>query len=331
MKAIISAVTAAVLLTAAGASAATISQSEAARLTSGAQVLRETRELIPEDYWARARCVAVIPDLKKAAFIFGGEYGKGAMSCRAGDEWSAPVFIELAKGSWGFQAGAEQVDVVLLVMNESGVQKLLRNKVSLGADASIAAGPVGRQGQVGTDASLSAEILAYSRAQGLFAGINLSGGVLRPDEDANRDAYGAAAAPDRILAMRTIAAPTQAGDFLAALGRPSRASTTPGAPGASATPATTASVDRTATPAQTAPTSGARSTTVPATTDSDLRTQIVAMRQAIDRMLSEQNGSTGTSGSTGEASGTIAVSREQLRQLRAQLDGLLATLNARGQ
>src|SRR5207244_10856908 len=111
----------------------------------------------------------------KAALIIGGEYGKGVLSCRAGDGWSAPVFIELAKGSWGFQAGAEEIDVVMLVMNESGVQKLLKNKVNLGADAWIAAGPVGRQVQVGTDVSLTAEILAYSSAKGLFAGINLSG------------------------------------------------------------------------------------------------------------------------------------------------------------
>src|SRR5207248_561697 len=101
--------------------------------------------------------------------------------CRSGEKWSAPVFLQLAKGSWGFQAGAEQVDVVLLVMNESGVQKLLQNKVTLGADASVAAGPIGRQGQIATDAYLTAEILSASCAQGLFAGINLSGGVLRPD------------------------------------------------------------------------------------------------------------------------------------------------------
>ena len=93
--------------------------------------------------------MAVIPDLKKAALVVGGEYGKGVMSCRAGDAWSAPVFLQLAKGSWGFQAGAEQVDVVMLIMNESGVQKLLRNKVNLGADASIAAGPLGAQGGSG--------------------------------------------------------------------------------------------------------------------------------------------------------------------------------------
>ena len=115
---------------------------------------RTSRGDIPENYWTSARCIAVIPDLKKAAFIFGGEYGRGVMSCRAGDQWSAPVFIELAKGSWGFQAGVEQVDLVLLVMNERGVQKLLGNKTTLGADASVAAGPVGRRGVLATDAAV---------------------------------------------------------------------------------------------------------------------------------------------------------------------------------
>src|SRR5439155_25091973 len=119
---------------------------EAARLAAAARVVEEIRATIPQQYWDRARCVAVIPDLKKAAFIFGGEYGKGVMSCRSGEKWSAPVFVQLAKGSWGFQAGAEQADLVLLVMNESGVQKLLKNKTNLGADASVAAGPLGRRG-----------------------------------------------------------------------------------------------------------------------------------------------------------------------------------------
>ena len=181
-------------LSANGAQAA-ITASEIARLAGAATVIHDMGDVVSQPYWDRARCAAVLPDLKKAAFIFGGEYGKGVMSCRSGDGWSAPVFIQIAKGSWGFQAGAEQVDLVLLVMNDSGVQKLLQNKVTLGADASVAAGPVGRQGSVGTDAALTAEILAYSRAKGLFAGINISGGVLRPDDDANRDVYGPGASP----------------------------------------------------------------------------------------------------------------------------------------
>ena len=148
------------------------------------------------------------------------------MSCRSGEGWSAPVFMQLAKGSWGFQAGAEQVDLLLLVTNDAGAQKLLQNKVTLGADASVAAGPLGRHGSVGTDAAFTAEILAYSRAKGLFAGINLSGGVLRPDEDANQNVYGPGASPRTILASREISAPPQARAFLAAVASVSTAAAT---------------------------------------------------------------------------------------------------------
>ena len=288
---------------------AEISSDEITRLSDAAQALRDTRVSIPQTYWDRARCVAVIPNLKKAALIFGGEYGKGVMSCRSGEGWSAPVFLQLAKGSWGFQAGAEQIDVVMLVMNESGVQKLLKNKVNLGVDASIAAGPVGRQGQVSTDVSLTAEILAYSRAKGLFAGINLSGGVLRPDDDANQNAYGPSASPSTILASRSISAPTQATPFLEALGAGSKA------------PASTSANTQ-------APPSGNVSSTI----DSDLRTTIVAMQQTLDRMVSDQNSSTvGTVGRAGNAGAIVMVSRERLEQLRSQIDALLAALNARGQ
>src|SRR5947208_333279 len=229
---------AAMLATATSVSAA-ISGAETARLTSAAQVVQEIRNDIPQQYWDRAHCTAVIPELKKAAFIVGGEYGKGVMSCRAGDGWSAPIFIQLAKGSWGFQAGAEQVDVVLLIMNESGVQKLLENKINLGADASVAAGPMGRQGQIGTDAKFSAEILSYSRAKGLFAGIDLSGGVLRPDEDANHKVYGTSATPRTILASRDISAPTQAAPLLNALGQLTSTMAAPTAPAKSSSAATT--------------------------------------------------------------------------------------------
>src|SRR4030095_14431743 len=149
------------------------------------------------------------------------------MSGRAGEGWSAPVFMQLAKGSWGFQAGAEQVDLVLLVMNESGAQKMLKNKVSLGADASVAAGPIGRRGGGGTDAALTAEILSYSRSKGLFAGIDLSGGVLRPDDDINKQVYGRNATPSTILASRDISAPTDAAPFIRALGRSAAPAATP--------------------------------------------------------------------------------------------------------
>jgi lipid-binding SYLF domain-containing protein len=306
----------AVALASAGAVKTSAAFDEASRLAAAAQVVREVRDRVPQTYWDRARCVAVIPDLKKAAFIFGGEYGKGVMSCRAGDSWSAPVFLQLAKGSWGFQAGVEQVDVVLLIMNDQGVQKLLQNKVTLGADASVAAGPLGAQGQVGTDAALKAEILSYSRAQGLFAGIDLSGGVLRPDEDANAGVYGNGASPRTILASRALSAPIDASAFLAALGSASAAAAAPAEP-----------------PASSAATATTPSTSAETADLSDLRARIAEMRQTLDRIIAEGSGESpsstvGTTGTT-TASGRIAVDRERLAQLRQQLDAMAAALDRR--
>jgi len=171
-----------------------ISTRETSRIQDSAAVLSEIHGQpdtdIPQELWEKAQCVVVIPSLKKAAFVFGGEYGKGLMSCRHDGAWGAPVFMQLAKGSWGLQIGAESIDLVLLVMNHRGMDKMLEDKVSLGADVSVAAGPVGRTVAAATDAQLNAEIISYSRAQGLFAGIDLSGGILKPDQDANRDLYG---------------------------------------------------------------------------------------------------------------------------------------------
>jgi lipid-binding SYLF domain-containing protein len=161
----------------------------------------------------------VIPSMKKVALVFGGEYGSGVMSCRQARGWSAPVFMRLAKGSWGLQAGAEEVDLVLLVMNETGVEKLLRNKVSLGADASIAAGPVGRSGNVATDAQITTEMLSYSRSKGLFAGIDLSGGVLSPDDKADARAYGSTVTAREIVEGRKVATPSAARSFVTSLAR----------------------------------------------------------------------------------------------------------------
>jgi lipid-binding SYLF domain-containing protein len=205
------------------------SAAEPDRLREAADVVKALRavpEGIPEDVWNKAECVAVIPSMKKAAFVIGGEYGRGVMSCRSANGWSAPVFLQLAKGSWGLQIGAEAVDLVLLVMNRQGVDKLLDDKVTLGADASVAAGPVGRTGAAATDARLNAQILSYSRAKGLFAGIDLSGGVLQPDKDANRDFYGRPMAARDIL-FGNVVAPSQsaAQDFVNALGRSVRATT----------------------------------------------------------------------------------------------------------
>src|SRR5258708_7071388 len=128
----ITAAAALLLATVSGASAA-ITPSETKRLEAAATIVQEIRGEVPDDIWNRARCVVVIPDLKKAAFMVGGEYGRGVMSCRAGDQWSAPVFMQLAKGSWGVQAGVEQVDLLLALMNQPGVQTLLHNKTTLGA------------------------------------------------------------------------------------------------------------------------------------------------------------------------------------------------------
>jgi len=301
-----------VLTTAIGAGAA-VRPGEAERLAAAARTIQEIRTEIPEELWTRARCVVVIPDLKKAAFIFGGEYGKGVMSCRAGDQWSAPVFMQLAKGSWGFQAGVEQADVVLLVMNEKGVQKLLQNKVALGADASVAAGPVGRRGGVATDAALTAEILSYSRSQGLFAGIDISGGVLRPDEDANVGVYGTSATARTILASREISAPPEATPFLRAL-------STTSTPTSTATP-----------PAPSASVPASPRTTTMSTTDDDLRARVVDIQQTVDRILADTTPApVGTSGtSDAVVSNTVRVDRARLLQLRQQLDALLATLNRR--
>ena len=173
---------------------AELTKNEVKRLGDAATVLSDMRGApdsgIPEDLWTRAQCVLVIPSMKKAAFIIGGESGSGVMSCRHASGWSAPVFMQLAKGSVGLQIGAQEIDLVLLVMNRGGVDKLLQNKVSLGADASLAAGPIGRSANAATDAQLNAAMLAYSRSQGLFAGIDLSGGVLQPDTQADARAYG---------------------------------------------------------------------------------------------------------------------------------------------
>ena len=171
---------------------AALSTAEQKRLNDAAGVVTAIRNAdsgIPEDLWQKAACVIVIPDMKKAAFIIGGEYGKGVMSCRTGNGWSSPVFMELEKGSWGFQAGAQEIDLVLLVTDRDAAGKMLNNKVSLGADASVAAGPVGRAASASTTGTL-ATVLSYSRSKGLFAGINLSGGALKADKDSNMDAYG---------------------------------------------------------------------------------------------------------------------------------------------
>jgi lipid-binding SYLF domain-containing protein len=200
---------------------AAVTTAETRRIEDAATVLTEISAVpekgVPQDLWNKAACVMVIPSLKKAAFVFGGEYGKGLMSCRHGNEWSAPLFMRLEKGSWGLQIGAQTIDLVLLVMNKSGAEKLLANKVSLGAEMSVAAGPVGRDARAATDANVTAEILSYSRTQGLFAGINLSGGVLRGDTDDNKDLYGVRVNPREVLLGESVPMPTVAEPLMKAL------------------------------------------------------------------------------------------------------------------
>jgi lipid-binding SYLF domain-containing protein len=206
------------------------SKDEVKRLNESATILSEMRNApdkgIPEQIWDKAECVLVIPSVKKVALGVGGEYGSGVMSCKAANGWSNPIFMQLAKGSWGLQIGAKETDLVLLVMNRRGIDKLLQDKVTLGADASVAAGPVGRAGSAATDAQLGAEMLSYSHSQGIFAGIDLSGGTLMPDKDALARAYGpTVTARDVVMGGKPVTALASAAPFLKALRSDVRATT----------------------------------------------------------------------------------------------------------
>ncbi len=205
-----------IVILAAVAGYAAVSTDQQKRIDNAAAVVRDMTK-IPADIWQRANCVVVIPSVKKAAFVFGGEYGKGVASCRTANGWTAPAFFELEKGSWGLQAGGESVDLILLVMNQSGIEHLLQDKVTLGANGSLAVGPLGRSAAAETDAAMHAEMLSYSRSQGVFGGIDLSGGVLKPDLDAIKDAYGPDVTPRAILLTHTVKAPPEAKPFLTAL------------------------------------------------------------------------------------------------------------------
>jgi lipid-binding SYLF domain-containing protein len=167
------------------------------RLHNSGQVMKEIIDVpdnIPQKLLDKAACVVVIPSVLKAAFVVGASYGRGTMTCRSGEDfngpWGAPTMMALEGGSFGFQLGAQATDFVLLVMNSRGASAILASKVKLGGDASVAVGPLGRDAEADTDATLRADILTYSRSRGLFAGISLEGSTLRPDNDANRRIYG---------------------------------------------------------------------------------------------------------------------------------------------
>jgi SH3 domain-containing YSC84-like protein 1 len=194
------------------------------RLKDSGRVLKEILDVpdsIPQELLDKADCVVVFPSVLKAAFIVGGSYGRGAMSCRQGQDfrgpWGAPTMMALEGGSFGFQIGGQATDFVLLVMNESGASGILASKVKLGADASVAAGPVGRDASADTDATLRAEILSYSRARGLFAGVSLEGSTIRPDNGDNRRVYGEKVSARDIVLSKAVAVPPAAEPLISTL------------------------------------------------------------------------------------------------------------------
>lgn len=190
---------------------------ETDRLENCGMVLEEILKIpdnIPQDLLDKAECVIVIPSVLKAAFGIGGAYGRGAMACRSGEhftgKWGAPTMIALEGGSFGFQLGGQATDFVILVMNPRGANAILSSKVKLGADASAAAGPKGRDASAETDVTLRAEMLTYSRSRGLFAGISLEGSTLRPDNNANEDIYHKKIAAKDIVRRGGVAVPPAA-------------------------------------------------------------------------------------------------------------------------
>jgi SH3 domain-containing YSC84-like protein 1 len=199
------------------AQAADKNDKEEDRLQNSGQVMKEIIDIpddIPQSLLDKADCVIVIPSVLKAAFIIGGSYGRGAMTCRSGDDfqgpWGAPTLMALEGGSFGFQLGGQATDFVLLVMNTRGASSILSSKVKLGANASAAAGPKGRDAEAATDVTLRAEVLTYSRSRGLFAGISLEGSTLRPDDDANARIYGKKLSSQEIALHSAVPVPPSA-------------------------------------------------------------------------------------------------------------------------
>jgi lipid-binding SYLF domain-containing protein len=201
---------------------------ETDRLENCGTVMKEIMDIpddIPQDLIDKAECVIVYPSVLKAAFVVGGSYGRGAMTCRTGEHytgpWSAPSMMALEGGSIGFQIGGQATDFVLLVMNPRGAHSILKTKVKLGADASVAAGPKGRTASAESDATLRAEVLSYSRSRGLFAGISLEGSTVRPDDDANKRVYGQNVSAEAIIFKGAVAVPPAAQKLVAFLNRKS--------------------------------------------------------------------------------------------------------------
>src|SRR5450631_2348203 len=195
-------------------------QDAPARLQAAGVVMNEIMAApdkgIPEEVLHGARCIAVIPDMAKAAFIVGGEHGRGVVTCRTGHGWSAPAFLSIGGGNFGFQAGGQSVDLVLLFMNDKGVQGLLSSKFELTGEASAAAGPVGRHASAGTDWKMNTEALSYSRTKGLFAGVAVDGAVIQQDNDSTKAFYGKNVPFAKTLSGN-VHAPSGTDSFLAAV------------------------------------------------------------------------------------------------------------------
>jgi len=190
------------------------------RLDNAARVLHEVMSApdkgIPQEVMEHARCVAVVPHMVKGGFVFGAEGGKGVATCRTEHGWSAPAFFTIAGGSWGLQIGVEGIDLVMIFQNDKGMERMLNSKFQVGGDASAAAGPVGRHASADTDWKMNAEILTYSRAKGIFAGLTLNGAVVKEDRDSMNAIYG----PDvtqRSVLMGKVPPPAEAHAFLAAV------------------------------------------------------------------------------------------------------------------
>ncbi|HEY5163192.1 MAG TPA: lipid-binding SYLF domain-containing protein [Terriglobales bacterium] len=187
------------------------------------EIMRTPDKGIPQEVFENAKCIAVVPNMVKAAFIVGGKHGRGVATCRTARGWSAPAMISVGGGSWGLQIGAQDIDLVMTVMNDQGMQRMLSNKFQVGGDAAAVAGPVGRHASAGTDWKADSEILTYSRSKGLFAGISLTGAVVQQDDDSTKDVYGKMI-DQRTILSGSVAAPAAASSFLAAVRSGSRLS-----------------------------------------------------------------------------------------------------------
>ncbi len=190
------------------------------RLDHAGRVLHEIMSApdsgIPEEVLEHAKCIAVVPHMLKGGFVFGAENGRGVVTCRTNEGWSAPAFFAITGGSWGLQIGAEGIDLVMVIQDDHGMQRMLSSKFELGADASAAAGPVGRHASADTDWKMNVEILTYSRARGAFAGLTLNGASIRRDDDSTEVMYGPHVSSRSILSGR-VAAPAAAASFLEAV------------------------------------------------------------------------------------------------------------------